>query len=91
MGGADEDGPIRQWKDIAAHLGVSVDTAQDYANRNRDPLPVFVDHRGVHIHRHVMRDWVDRQRLAYVKHVELKRAARAARSGNRRSRRRKAA
>lgn len=77
--------PIRQWKDIATHLGVSVDTAQDYASRNVDPLPVFVDHRGVHIDPSVMRDWIDRQRVAYAHHVALRRAAR---SGNRRSRRR---
>lgn len=83
-----DDEPIRQWKDIATHLGVSVDTAQDYANRNRDPLPVWVDHRGVHIDPGALRDWVARQRIAYAKHVEHRRAAR---SGKRRSQVRKRA
>lgn len=83
--------PIRQWKDIAARLGVSVDAAQDYAKRDRDPLPVFVDHRGVHIVPSSLESWVDRQRYAYTKHCDMKNAAKAARSGKRRSRTRKAA
>jgi hypothetical protein len=34
------------WKEIAAALGVSVDTAMDYAARAYLPLVVYVDHAG---------------------------------------------
>jgi hypothetical protein len=34
------------WKEIAAALGVSVDTAMDYAGRPYLPLVVYVDHTG---------------------------------------------
>jgi hypothetical protein len=72
-----QDELIRQWKDIAAHLHVSVDAAQDYAKRNEDPLPIYVDHRGVCIEATALRDWVARQRMAYVKHLVYRKAARS--------------
>lgn len=62
------------WKDIASALTVSERTAQEYAARNRDPLPVEVGHRGAWAYVTALRDWMRRQNVPYRTHLELKRA-----------------
>ena len=54
------------WKEIACALRVVTDTAQKYAARNVDPLPVFYDFaERPTVRSDVMADWVDRQMLPY--------------------------
>lgn len=62
------------WKEVAAELEVSVKTAQTYAQRNRDPLPVECGHRGPWAYASALRDWVRRQNVPYSVHVEARRA-----------------
>lgn len=70
---------IEGWKAIAVELGgVNERTAERYAKRNRDPLPVSTDHRGwVCISRTALRDWVNRQRMAYQTHCDMRSAQRS--------------
>lgn len=53
------------WKCIAEALGVGVRTAQDYANRPKDPLPVYWRRcgGGVVAHATALRDWLRRQEI----------------------------
>lgn len=56
----------REWCDIAAPLEVSEDTAQRYASRDFDPLPVYFDHAQRPCCRvDAMKAWIDRQALHY--------------------------
>jgi CMP-2-keto-3-deoxyoctulosonic acid synthetase len=61
------------WKDIANALGVHVHTAQRWARRNVDPLPVRVGHRGVYALRAAMLAWVERQDMPLQASDELNR------------------
>lgn len=61
------------WKDIAAKLGRSIIWAQRQAKRNIDPVPVRVGHRGVYANICALRDWADRQDMAYTTHRRLER------------------
>lgn len=73
---ADEWSPAvaRGWKEIADHVGASVDTAQKYALQSIDPLPVFVDHLGTGAKVSAIRAWIVRQRVPYRVAVRSKRA-----------------
>jgi hypothetical protein len=63
----------RGWADIAAPLEVSPDTAERYAARSFDPLPVYYDHaerpccRG-----DAMQAWVSRQSFYYASYHALR-------------------
>lgn len=72
---ADEWSPAvaRGWKEIADHVGASVDTAQKYALQSIDPLPVFVDHLGTGAKVSAIRAWIVRQRVPYRLAVRSKR------------------
>jgi CMP-2-keto-3-deoxyoctulosonic acid synthetase len=61
------------WKDIANALGVHVHTAQRWARRNVDPLPVRVGHRGVYALRAAMVAWVERQDMPLQASDEINR------------------
>ncbi len=56
---------VEGWKDIGRALGTCVRTAQHYAQRDYDPLPVRVGHRGPWAYVSALRDWVMRQDLPY--------------------------
>lgn len=58
---------LREWKDIAEALDVSVDSVQRYAARNVDPLPVVYDHAcRPSIFVSALQDWVDRNTHAFA-------------------------
>ncbi len=61
------------WVGIAAWLGRSVRWCQGHADRNRDPIPVRVGHRGVYANVEALRAWTDRQDMSYTTHRELDR------------------
>jgi len=64
---------LREWIDIAAALEVSEDTAQRYAARPFDPLPVYYDHAGRPcLRRDAVAAWIDRQSLFYHSYHALK-------------------
>jgi hypothetical protein len=54
---------VEGWKAIAAALSVSIMTAQTYAKRRKDPLPVYWRRCGgmVVAHATALRDWMARQ------------------------------
>lgn len=68
---ADPDVIVWGWKDIAAVLGRSVRTAQERAQRNVDPLPVFVEDDRVGAFAHAILRWRSNQRSSYRIHREL--------------------
>ncbi len=69
------------WKEIAKELDVSsVTTAQGYAERNRDPLPIEYGHKGVWAYASALRDWVRRQNVPYRVHLERVRMKAAAKT-----------
>ena len=49
------------WKAIAVALGCSVHTAQRWARRNEDPLPVRENHNGMYSIKAALAAWCDRQ------------------------------
>jgi len=53
---------VKGWKDISVAIGVSVRSAQLYAIRSRDPLPVYFYLGRIVAHATALRDWCDRQR-----------------------------
>ena len=61
------------WKDIANALTVHVHTAQRWARRNVDPLPVRVGHRGVYAIRAALVAWVERQDMPLQASDEINR------------------
>jgi hypothetical protein len=65
------DEVLEQWKEIASELGVSVRTAQSYAVRNIDPLPVRIGHRGVWADTGAVRSWARRQDMPYGAHLSI--------------------
>lgn len=54
---------VQGWREIASTIGVSVVTAQTYAKRRVDPLPVYWRRCGGYVvaHATALRDWVARQ------------------------------
>lgn len=64
-------GHVYGWVAIAATLERSVRWCQGQADRNRDPLPVRVGHRGVYADVEALRAWADRQDMSYTTHREL--------------------
>lgn len=56
---------VQGWKEIAEALGVSTVTAQGYARRKVDPLPVYWRRcgGGVVAHATALRDWLERQEI----------------------------
>lgn len=56
---------VRGWDAISKLADVSPKTARKHAARNRDPLPVFVDHKGPVANVVAIREWVIRQRVPY--------------------------
>jgi hypothetical protein len=81
------------WKSIAAVLGRSVRTAQERAERNRDPLPIFVEDDRIGAYVSAIIDWRARQRQSLKLHREaemlraqLERADRVRASVRRRAR-----
>ncbi len=61
------------WKAIGHALGVTDDTAQTYAKRNVDPLPVRYDHaRRPYVLASATQDWIDRQDLPHGAYHALK-------------------
>ena len=66
---------LQGWKEIAAALDVSKTTAQSYAARNVDPLPVFYDHaRRLCLRRDAAQAWIDRNALHFAAYHALRRA-----------------
>jgi len=61
------------WKDIANALTVHIHTAQRWARRNVDPLPVRVGHRGVYALRAALVAWVERQDMPLQASDEINR------------------
>lgn len=61
------------WKDISTLLEVSIRTAQEFADRNRDPLPVEHGHRGIWAYVGALHSWARRQNVPYVVHKALRR------------------
>lgn len=56
---------VSGWKSIAEAIGVSTVTAQAYARRRKDPLPIYWRRcgGGVVAHATALRDWVARQEI----------------------------
>ncbi len=56
---------VEGWKEISEAIGVSTVTAQGYARRKKDPLPVYWRRcgGGVVAHATALRDWVRRQEI----------------------------
>lgn len=54
---------VEGWKAISGAIGVSTVTAQTYARRRKDPLPVYWRRcgGGVVAHATALRDWLARQ------------------------------
>lgn len=52
---------VEGWKDIGKEAGIHANTAQKWARRASDPLPVRVNHKGVFAWRSAIRSWCDRQ------------------------------
>lgn len=63
---------IKGWKDIAAHLDVSVASAKRFFDLPIDPLPVRHGHDGYYIFDTAADSWVNRQDVAGQVHVELR-------------------
>lgn len=72
---------LRGWKEIAAFLELSEDTAQARADtkRNIDPIPVRYDYRGPYAWESAIMDWVERNDESHAQHMSRKR-----RSGSKR-------
>jgi len=64
------------WFAIAAELDVSERQAHVFADRERDPLPIEVGHRGVWAYRFALTAWMRRQNIPYRVHLELIRTQR---------------
>lgn len=56
---------VEGWKAIAESIGVSIVTAQAYAHRKKDPLPVYWRRCGSRVvaHATALRDWIARQEI----------------------------
>jgi len=83
----DESGIVRGWRDIAAVLSMSEDTAQRLFRKPpdpRNPFPVYYDYRGPYAHSSGLREWWVRDKLSSSVHI-------AARFGGPRRRKRKCA
>jgi len=54
---------VQGWRAIAEAIGVSMPTAQLYAKRTSDPLPVYWRRCGGYVvaHATALRDWLARQ------------------------------
>jgi hypothetical protein len=63
------EGTVEGWKQIALVLDIHVNTAQLYARRRKDPLPVYVNHRGPIAFVSGLREWERRQVLPYQVHL----------------------
>lgn len=62
---------LRGWKEIAAFLEISEDTAQARADvrRAQDPLPVRYDYRGPYAWESALIDWVERHDESHGAHM----------------------
>lgn len=56
---------VEGWQAIATAIGVSTVTAQSYARRSKDPLPIYWRRcgGGVVAHATALRDWISRQEI----------------------------
>lgn len=73
----DEGGRYWGWKEIAAALDVSEDTAVSYSRRPYDPLPVRADFaERVYISKRALASWVNRHDLPAWAWAELDRVKR---------------
>jgi hypothetical protein len=54
---------VQGWRNIAEAIGVTMPTAQKYARRKIDPLPVYWRRCGGYVVAHLtaLRDWTARQ------------------------------
>ena len=52
---------VEGWKDIGKEAGIHANTAQKWARRARDPLPVRINHKGVYAWRSAIAAWCQRQ------------------------------
>jgi len=54
---------VEGWDAIASAIGVSRASAQSYAHRKKDPLPVYWSRCGGRVvaHATALRDWIERQ------------------------------
>lgn len=78
---ASEASKLRGWKEIADYLHADVRSAQRWATRQADPLPVAHDHLGVVAVRSALDRWRWDQLVPYRVHVERVRARVVSRRG----------